>query len=104
MNFRRTNLVKIASIYAVLFAYFKEENKQEEEPYKSLLNSLLSLLDFYLYGEGKKEIPVKGKIKYRDGQIGQIETTVRVIDVALPEAEKKDSRPAAGEPVSEAVS
>jgi len=54
--------------------------------------------------EGKKEIPVKGKIKYRDGQIGQIETTVRVIDVALPEAEKKDSRPAAGEPVSEAVS
>jgi len=50
--------------------------------------------------EGKKEIPVKGKIKYRDGQIGQIETTVRVIDVALPEAEKKDSRPAAGEPAA----
>ena len=54
--------------------------------------------------EGKKEIAVKGKIKYRDGQIGQIETTVRVIDVALPEAEKKDSHPAAGEPALEAAS
>ncbi|MBN1546638.1 MAG: AMP-binding protein [Syntrophaceae bacterium] len=54
--------------------------------------------------EGKKEITVKGKIKYRDGQIGQIETTVRVIDVTIPELEKTESHPAASETAHEAVS
>jgi len=54
--------------------------------------------------EGKKEIAVKGKIKYRDGQIGQIETTVRVIDVMPSEGHKTESHPAAGEPALEAAS
>jgi len=54
--------------------------------------------------EGKKEIPVKGKIKYRDGQVGQIETTVRVIDVTAPGTAKKEAHPAAGGPVLEAAS
>ena len=55
--------------------------------------------------EGKKEIAVKGKIKYRDGRIGQIETTVRVIDVMVPDVTKTaGSTPAAGEPALGAVS
>ncbi|MCU0581704.1 MAG: AMP-binding protein [Syntrophales bacterium] len=54
--------------------------------------------------EGKKEIAVKGKIKYRDGQIGQIETTVRVIDVMPSEGHKTESHPASGEPALEAAS
>ncbi|NLN59739.1 MAG: long-chain fatty acid--CoA ligase [Deltaproteobacteria bacterium] len=53
--------------------------------------------------EGKKEIAVKGKVKYRDGQVGQIETTVRVIDVIVPEIEKKGSYPAPGKTVVEAT-
>lgn len=44
--------------------------------------------------DGHREISVKGKIKYRDGQIGQIETKVKVIDVA-PEITKADLAPAA---------
>ncbi len=55
--------------------------------------------------EGKKEITVKGKIKYRDGQVGQIETTVRVIDVIVPEMTKTaGSAPATGEPFLDAAS
>jgi len=30
---------------------------------------------------GLKELPVKGKVRYRDGQVGMIETTARVISV-----------------------
>lgn len=33
-----------------------------------------------MYGN-KKEIPVKGKVRYRDGQVGMIETVARVITV-----------------------
>jgi hypothetical protein len=29
----------------------------------------------------EKEVRVKGKIRYRDGQIGEIDTLVRVIEV-----------------------
>jgi long-chain acyl-CoA synthetase len=28
---------------------------------------------------GAKEVPVKGKIRYRDGQVGQIDTRVKII-------------------------
>lgn len=88
MNFRRTNLVKIASIYAVLFAYFKEENKHEEEPYKSLLENLLSLIDFYLYGEGKKEIPLLTKAiaevnEKMEGRIVNANTVLNMLDVFI---------------------
>jgi long-chain acyl-CoA synthetase len=31
--------------------------------------------------QGLKELPVKGKVRYRDGQVGMIETTVKVITV-----------------------
>jgi long-chain acyl-CoA synthetase len=31
--------------------------------------------------EGRTDMAVKGKVRYRDGRIGQIQTTVRIIDV-----------------------
>jgi long-chain acyl-CoA synthetase len=52
--------------------------------------------------DGLREISIKGKIKYRDGQIGQIETTVRVLDVG-PAAAKTVSPMMTGEPVRGAV-
>jgi hypothetical protein len=30
---------------------------------------------------GLKELPVKGKVRYRDGQVGMVETTAHVITV-----------------------
>ncbi|HWR68369.1 MAG TPA: hypothetical protein VN416_05055, partial [Desulfomonilia bacterium] len=31
--------------------------------------------------QGLAELPVKGKVRYRDGQVGMIETTAKVITV-----------------------
>jgi len=61
MNFRRRTLIKIATLYGVLFSYFKSEGKEEEFPYKPLLENTLGLIDFYVYGEGGKEIPILKK-------------------------------------------
>jgi long-chain acyl-CoA synthetase len=33
-----------------------------------------------MYG-GLKNVPVTGKIRYRDGRIGEIETTINIISV-----------------------
>ena len=88
MNFRRTNLVKIATLYAVLYVFFKESNKQDDEPYKSLLENLLSLIDFYVYGEGKKEVPVLTKAiadvnEKMAGVIVNANTVLNMLDVFI---------------------
>jgi hypothetical protein len=35
-----------------------------------------------MYGE-EESIDVKGKVRYRDGQIGEIETKVKIINVDI---------------------
>ena len=42
------------------------------QQYKDLIDAMY---------EDKTEIPVKGQVRYRDGQVGTIETTVRILAV-----------------------
>lgn len=61
MSFRRNNMIQVATLYAVLFSHYTEMGVSEEDPYKSFFDELLSLIDFYVFGNSKKEIPVLKK-------------------------------------------
>lgn len=61
MSFRRNNMIQVATLYAVLFSHYTEMGVSEEEPYKSFFDELLSLIDFYVFGNSKKEIPILKK-------------------------------------------
>lgn len=58
MSFRRHNMIQVATLYAVLFSYYAELGLSEKEPYKTFFDELLSLIDFYVFGNSKKEIPI----------------------------------------------
>ncbi|MBW1805438.1 MAG: long-chain fatty acid--CoA ligase, partial [Deltaproteobacteria bacterium] len=42
------------------------------DQYKELIDAMYS---------GKSELAVSGQVRYRDGHVGAIETTVRILDV-----------------------
>lgn len=72
-------LVKFILLYKLLDADDEEltrtgkvRRKFVSEQYKDLVDAMY---------EGKKELDVKGEVRYRDGQIGAIETTVKILDV-----------------------
>lgn len=72
-------LVKFILLYKLLDADDEELTRTGKvrrkfvfEQYKELIDAMYS---------GKKELPVKGQVRYRDGHVGTIETTVKIIDV-----------------------
>ncbi|NQU13279.1 MAG: AMP-binding protein, partial [Desulfobacteraceae bacterium] len=72
-------LIKFILLYKLLDADDEELTRTGKvrrkfvfEQYKDLIDAMYS---------GKKELAVKGQVQYRDGHVGTIETTVKIIDV-----------------------
>jgi long-chain acyl-CoA synthetase len=72
-------LVKIILLYKLLDADDEELTRTGKVRRKFVFQQYKDLIDA-MYS-GKKELPVKGQVRYRDGHIGTIETTVKIIDV-----------------------
>lgn len=70
-------LVKFIVLYKLLDADDEELTRTGKVRRKFVFQQYKNLIDA-MY-EGKKELPVKGQVRYRDGQVGTIETTVRIL-------------------------
>jgi long-chain acyl-CoA synthetase len=72
-------LVKFILLYKLLDADDEELTRTGKVRRKFVFKQYKDLIDA-MYS-GKKELAVKGQVRYRDGHIGTIETTVKIIDV-----------------------
>ncbi|MBN2033322.1 MAG: AMP-binding protein [Deltaproteobacteria bacterium] len=72
-------LAKIILLYKLLDADDEELTRTGKVRRKFVFQQYKELIDA-MY-EDKKEIPVKGQVRYRDGQVGTIETVVRILTV-----------------------
>ena len=72
-------LAKIILLYKLLDADDEELTRTGKVRRKFVFQQYKDLIDA-MY-EDKTEIPVKGQVRYRDGQVGTIETTVRILAV-----------------------
>jgi long-chain acyl-CoA synthetase len=72
-------LVKFILLYKLLDADDEELTRTGKVRRKFVFQSYKDIIDA-MY-EDKKELPVKGQVRYRDGHIGTIETTVRILSV-----------------------
>jgi long-chain acyl-CoA synthetase len=72
-------VVRFILLYKLLDADDEELTRTGKVRRKFILQQYKELIDA-MYTE-KKELDVKGQVRYRDGQMGTIETTVRIIEV-----------------------
>lgn len=72
-------LVKIILLYKLLDADDEELTRTGKVRRKFVFTQYKDLIDA-MY-EGKTELFVRGEVRYRDGHVGTIETTVRILDV-----------------------
>jgi long-chain acyl-CoA synthetase len=72
-------LVKIILLYKLLDADDEELTRTGKVRRKFVFQQYKDLIDV-MYTD-KKELPVKGQVRYRDGHIGTIETIVRILGV-----------------------
>jgi len=72
-------LVKFILLYKLLDADDEELTRTGKVRRKFVFQQYKDLIDA-MYA-GKKELEVKGQVRYRDGHVGTIETTVRILDV-----------------------
>jgi long-chain acyl-CoA synthetase len=72
-------LVKIILLYKLLDADDEELTRTGKVRRKFVFQQYRELIDA-MYSD-KTEIPVTGQVRYRDGQVGTIETTVKILDV-----------------------
>jgi long-chain acyl-CoA synthetase len=72
-------LVKFILLYKLLDADDEELTRTGKVRRKFVSQSYKDIIDA-MY-EDKKELPVKGQVRYRDGHVGIIETTVRILTV-----------------------
>jgi long-chain acyl-CoA synthetase len=72
-------LVKIILLYKLLDADDEELTRTGKVRRKFVFDQYKDLIDaMYL---DKKELDIKGEVRYRDGHVGTIETTIRIIDI-----------------------
>jgi len=72
-------LVKIILLYKLLDADDEELTRTGKVRRKFVFGQYKELIDaMYL---NKKELDIKGEVRYRDGHVGTIETTIRIIDI-----------------------
>jgi long-chain acyl-CoA synthetase len=72
-------LTRIILLYKLLDADDEELTRTGKVRRKFVFTQYQNLIDA-MY-EGKTELPVTGDVRYRDGQVGTIETTVRILDI-----------------------
>ena len=72
-------LVKFILLYKLLDADDEELTRTGKVRRKFVFQQYKDLIDA-MYAD-KKELPVKGQVRYRDGHVGTIETTVRILTV-----------------------
>jgi long-chain acyl-CoA synthetase len=72
-------LVRIILLYKLLDADDEELTRTGKVRRKFVFTQYQNLIDA-MY-EGKKELSVTGDVRYRDGHVGTIETTVRILDI-----------------------
>ena len=72
-------LEKIILLYKMLDADDEELTRTGKVRRKFVFQQYKELIDA-MYA-GKKELPVTGHVKYRDGTVGTIETTVHILDI-----------------------
>jgi long-chain acyl-CoA synthetase len=72
-------LVKIILLYKLLDADDEELTRTGKVRRKFVFQQYKELIDA-MYSD-KAEIPVAGQVRYRDGHVGTIETTVKILDV-----------------------
>jgi long-chain acyl-CoA synthetase len=72
-------LKKIILLYKLLDADDEELTRTGKVRRKFVFEQYKELIDA-MYAD-KTELAVKGKVRYRDGQVGTIETTVKILDV-----------------------
>ena len=72
-------LIKFILLYKLLDADDEELTRTGKVRRKFVFEQYKDLIDA-MY-TGKKELAVKGQVQYRDGHVGTIETTVKIIDV-----------------------
>jgi long-chain acyl-CoA synthetase len=73
------HLVKFILLYKLLDADDQELTRTGKVRRKFVFQSYKDIIDA-MY-EDKKELPVTGQVRYRDGHVGTIETTVRILSV-----------------------
>jgi long-chain acyl-CoA synthetase len=73
------HLVKFILLYKLLDADDQELTRTGKVRRKFVFQSYKDIIDA-MYAD-KKELPVKGQVRYRDGHVGIIETTVRILTV-----------------------
>lgn len=72
-------LARIILLYKLLDADDEELTRTGKVRRKFVFTQYQNLIDA-MY-EGKTELPVTGDVRYRDGHVGTIETTVRILDI-----------------------
>ena len=72
-------LVKIILLYKLLDADDEELTRTGKVRRKFVFDQYKELIDA-MYSD-KTELDIKGEVRYRDGNVGTIETTVRILDV-----------------------
>ena len=72
-------LIKIILLYKLLDADDEELTRTGKVRRKFVFEQYKELIDA-MYAD-KTELPVKGQVRYRDGHVGTIETTVRILTV-----------------------
>lgn len=72
-------LHKIILLYKLLDADDEELTRTGKVRRKFVFKEYKNLIDA-MYGD-KKELPVSGQVRYRDGNVGTIETTVRIVTI-----------------------
>ena len=72
-------LIKIILLYKLLDADDEELTRTGKVRRKFVFEQYKDLIDA-MYSE-KTELPIKGEVRYRDGTVGTIETTVRILTV-----------------------
>ena len=73
------HLAKIILLYKLLDADDEELTRTGKVRRKFVFQQYKELIDA-MY-EDKTELPVKGQVRYRDGQVGTIETVVKILTV-----------------------
>lgn len=76
---RPMQLVKIILLYKLLDADDEELTRTGKVRRKFVFQQYKDLIDA-MYAD-RSEIPVKGQVRYRDGQVGTIETVVKILTV-----------------------